>query len=306
MNACRQGGYSRSSMSENLTQEMPRFKSQAYVGPSPLLAPEEPAPFRLLNPQGRCRRALLVCDHASNFVPRALDSLGLSPDEMARHIAYDIGIAGVVERLSIILDAPAIFSHFSRLIVDPNRPPDDSTLATAISDGTIIPANERLAAVDLALRKATFYDPYHAAIAGQLDRMLETGPRPAFVSLHSMTPMIRGERRPWEACILWNDDPRLPELAFEELRARGLIVGDNVPYSGQDGHGCTVHRHAEPRGLANILFEIRQDLIDTPTGQEHWACLLAETLSSILEKADVDRNWNEERRRDRTQLHGRD
>ncbi len=306
MNACCRGGYSRIPMSENLTQEMPRFKSQEHAGPSPLLAPDEPAPFRLLNPEGRGRRALLVCDHATNFVPRALDGLGLPPDEISRHIAYDIGIAGVAERLSALLDVPAILSHFSRLIADPNRPPDDPTLAAAVSDGTIIAANQSLTATELALRKATFYDPYHAAIASQLDRMLETGPRPAFVSLHSMTPMIRGERRPWEACILWNDDPRLPNLAFEDLRGRGLIVGDNVPYSGQDGHGCTVYRHAEPRGLANILFEIRQDLIDTPAGQEYWASLLAETLSSILAKADLDRNWNEERQRDGTQLHGRD
>jgi predicted N-formylglutamate amidohydrolase len=292
-------------MSETLAQETPGFKSPDAAA-RPLLAEDEPRPFRLVNAQGRGHPVLFVCDHASNFVPRALDNLGLPPSELRRHIAFDIGIAGVAERVAALLDAPLVLSQFSRLVVDPNRPPQDPTLAPAISDGTIIEGNRDLAPEALEARKAAFYEPYHRAIAQQLQRMLGEGLRPAFVSLHSMTPMMRGERRPWEISLLWNDDPRLPQRAFPAFRARGLSVGDNQPYSGQDGHGCTVHRHAEPLGLANLLIEVRQDLVDTPAGQEQWAGLLAEVLSSILQEADLRRDWNEERRHGGAQLHRRD
>jgi predicted N-formylglutamate amidohydrolase len=289
-------------MSHNLAEEM---QLQA-PGARTLLAPDEPRPFRVLNPDGRGLPLLLVCDHATNFVPRALENLGLERADLERHIAFDIGIAGVAERLSALLDLPLVITHFSRLICDPNRSPDDPTISPAISDGTLVPANRDLAPEALEERLATFYRPYHAAISDALDGLLEKGSRPAFVSLHSMTPMIRGERRPWETSILWNDDPRLPLPMMKRLRRRGLIVGDNVPYAGNDGHGNTVHFHAEPRGLANILFEIRQDLIDTPKGQEDWAVLLAEELSAMIPTIDFSADWNRERERGGTELHRRD
>jgi predicted N-formylglutamate amidohydrolase len=289
-------------MSHNLAEEM---QLQA-PGERALLAPDEPRPFRVLNPDGRGLPLLLVCDHASNFVPRALANLGLERPDLERHIAFDIGIEGVAERLSALLDVPLVITHFSRLICDPNRPPDDPTIAPAISDGTLIPGNRDLAPEALEERLATFYRPYHAAISGALDGLLAEGLRPALISLHSMTPMLRGERRPWETSILWNDDPRLPLPMIARLRGLGLTVGDNQPYAGNDGHGNTVHFHAEPRGLANILFEIRQDLIDTPKGQEDWAVLLAEELSAMIPTIDFSEDWNRERERGGTELHRRD
>ncbi len=263
--------------------------------PRALLAPDEPQPYRIVNPGGRALPLLLVCDHASNFIPRALDSLGLEAPELERHIAFDIGIAEVALALSYRLDVPLVISQFSRLLVDPNRSPDDPTSIAEISDGTVIPGNHGLTEEEKEARRATFYRPYHQAISDMLDRLIGEGTRPAFVSLHSMTPMLRGERRPWETSILWNDDPRLPLPMLERLRARGLTVGDNVPYAGNDGHGNTVHFHAEPRGLANILFEIRQDMIDTAKGQEEWAALLAGELSAMIPEVDISADWREER-----------
>ena len=262
-----------------------------------LLAPDEPRPFRIVNPQGRALPLLLVCDHASNFIPRALGNLGLERAELERHIAFDIGIGGLAERLSALLDVPLVISQFSRLIVDPNRDPNDPTSIAEISDGTIVPRNHDLSGEEREERLDSFFRPYHRAIARTLDGMLGEGLRPALVSLHSMTPMLRGERRPWEVSILWNDDPRLPVPMMERLRRRGLTVGDNVPYAGNDGHGNTVHFHAEPRGLANILFEIRHDMIDTLESQERWAVLLAEELSAMLPEVDISADWNEERAR---------
>ena len=85
---------------------------------------------------------LLICDHATNRVPAELGGgLGLSAEEMGRHIAYDIGARGVTLELARLLDAPAVLTRFSRLVIDPNRGEDDPTLLMRLYDGTIIPGN---------------------------------------------------------------------------------------------------------------------------------------------------------------------
>ena len=225
---------------------------------------------------------LLVCDHASRFVPRALGGLGLGEAELRRHIAWDIGIAEVTRALADRLGAPAVLSHFSRLIIDPNRGLDDLTLIPQLSDGVIVPANRDLSAAASQARIATFHQAYHGAVIRVLESMMARRQAPAIVSMHSFTPVMKGVERPWQIGILWNRDGRLPVPLMARLRARGLTVGDNEPYSGRDNHGYTLHVHAEPRGLANVLIEVRQDLIDTHHGAAEWAELLGETLQAIL------------------------
>ncbi len=255
---------------------------------SGLLAPDEPRPFELVNPGGRAP-VLLVCDHATRFIPRALDSLGLDEAALSRHIAWDIGIADVTRHLAERLDAPAMFSHFSRLIVDPNRQLDNPTLVPELSDGTVVPGNRGLDEAERARRIATFFRPYHDAIAAQLDSMMAGGKPPALISMHSFTPIMHGLQRPWEIGILWNRDPRLPVPLMERLRAEGLNVGDNEPYSGADGHGYTQHIHGDRRGLANVLIEVRQDLIDTQHGAADWAGRLGAALEEVLRDAALFR-----------------
>ena len=254
---------------------------QAEEGLPALLAEDEPCPFELVNPDAS-RPVLLLCDHATRFIPRALGALGLDEACLTRHIAWDIGIAEVTRRLAQRLDAPAMMSHFSRLIVDPNRQPNNPTLIPEISDGVIVPGNRDLTAREVELRLDTFFRPYHGAIAAQLDAMAERGPTPALISMHSFTPVMRGEERPWEIGILWNRDPRLPQPLMSRLRAEGLTVGDNLPYSGADEHGFTQHTHGDSRGLANVLIEVRQDLIDTHHGANEWADRLGTALEEVL------------------------
>lgn len=241
------------------------LKADSVAAPG-LLAPDEPGPIRVVNPDGAAP-IVLVCDHASRFVPRALGgNLGLDEADLSRHIAYDIGIAGVAESLARRLDAPLVLSHFSRLVIDPNRTLGLPSSIPAESDGVAIPGNLELTDSGREARAATFFRPYHAAIARMIEAKLASGPEPAFVSMHSFTPMFGGQQRPWQVGILWNEDPRLPLPLMEAFRARGLTVGDNEPYTGRDNHGYTIHTHAEPRGLPNALIELRQDLIDTPAG----------------------------------------
>jgi len=252
---------------------------------SGLLAPDEPRPFELFNGAGKAP-LLLICDHATRFIPRALRGLGLDEAALCRHIAWDIGIAEVTRLVARRLDAPAVLSHFSRLVVDPNRQLDNPTLMPEISDGTVVPGNRDLDAAARRARVDTFFRPYHHAIDAQLDAMLAAGAAqgraPAVVSMHSFTPVMHGVGRPWEIGVLWNRDPRLPRPLMERLRAEGLTVGDNEPYSGADGHGYTQHTHADRRGLANVLIEVRQDLIDTQQGAALWAERLGAALEAVL------------------------
>jgi len=258
-----------------------------------LLATGEPAPYEIVNPGG-ASPVLLLCDHASRFMPHALDSLGLGQAELSRHIAWDIGIADVTRRLAEAMNAPAVLSRFSRLIIDPNRSLDDPTLVPRISDGVIIPGNRDLTPAEIRRRIATFHRPYHAAI----DRVIEGkiamagGTKlPALISMHSFTPVIKGTERPWHIGVLWNRDPRIPEPLMARLRAGGLVVGDNEPYSGRDNHGYTLHMHAEPRGLANVLIEVRQDLIDTHHGAAEWAGRIHEVLRHVLDDPRIYSAW---------------
>lgn len=261
--------------------------------PGDLLAADEPPPFEILNAEGAAPLVLL-CDHASAFVPRALRSLGLDQAQLGRHIALDIGVAEVTRRLSEILDAPAVLSRFSRLVVDPNRDLDDPTLIPQISDGVVVPGNRGLAIAQREARLRSFFEPYHAAvdrtiaakIAGMAARRSGKyrgdGHGPVLVSMHSFTPVMKGLERPWKIGVLWNRDPRMPKPLMAKLRAMDIPVGDNEPYSGRENHGHTMHSHATPRGLANALIEIRQDLIDTHHGADAWAGLLGQVLRELM------------------------
>jgi predicted N-formylglutamate amidohydrolase len=249
--------------------------------PPTLLAPDEPAPVEEVNPEGRAP-LLLVCDHATRFIPRALDSLGLDEALLSRHIAWDIGIADVTRHLARRLDAPAVISHFSRLIIDPNRKLDAPSSIPEVSDGVPVPGNRGLTPEGAAARVATFFEPYHDAIDARIERLLRRGTAPVLISMHSFTPVMESVERPWKIGVLWNKDPRLPVPLIRRLAALGIPVGDNQPYSGRDDHGYTQHRHGDARGLANALIEVRQDLIDTHHGAEAWSAQLAEVLDELL------------------------
>ncbi len=261
---------------ENATERRP-----AKDAPPSLLAEDEPCPFELFNADATAP-VLMICDHATRFIPRSLGALGLDEAVLTRHIAWDIGIAEVTRRLAERLQAPAMMSQFSRLIVDPNRQIGSPALIPEISDGVIVPGNRDLSPDDIELRLNTFFRPYHQALSDQLDAMMAAGPTPVLISMHSFTPVMKGEERPWEIGILWNRDPRLPQPLMARLRAEGLTVGDNLPYSGADEHGYTQHVHGDHRGLANVLIEVRQDLIDTHHGAAEWAERLGAALEEVL------------------------
>lgn len=198
---------------------------------------------------------------------------------MDRHIAFDIGAAGVSRHLADCLDCPAVLSDFSRLVIDPNRGEDDPTLLMRLYDGSIIPANRNADAAERERRKALCYTPYHAA----LEELLANREDPVLVSIHSFTPQLRGrDPRPWHVAALSAYDRRLTEPFLERLRAQpDLIVGDNEPYTGHLS-GDTVERHALQHGRHNALIELRNDLISERSAQKDWAERLAPLLLDSL------------------------
>jgi predicted N-formylglutamate amidohydrolase len=254
-----------------------------------LLGPHDPPPFSILNPDGGAP-AVLLCDHASNRLPSALNELGLDEAARSRHIAWDIGAAEVTRHVADLLDAPALFSGYSRLVVDCNRTVDDPTAMRQISDGAIVSGNRGLDANARAQRAEACYWPYHSAVTATIERVAARGIVPAIISIHTCTPVMKGFERPWHIGVLSNVDRRMADLLIAELsRDSALCIGDNQPYSGLDPHGYSIETHALPAGRPNVLLEIRQDLVDTQHGAQHWAALIGTALQTIMAHPDLVR-----------------
>ena len=215
-------------------------------------------------------------------MPRSLGDLGLSSSEMERHIAWDIGIAGVAEQLSCALDAHLVAQRYSRLVIDCNRPPDAPSSIPLISEATTIPGNDGLTREAAAARRKLIFEPYHRCIAEIIDARLRAGVPTVLVSLHSFTPVYAGIARPWHIGTLYQRDTRLPPLLLKLLREESdLVVGDNEPYAVSDATDYTIPVHGEARGLPNTGIEIRQDLIADGAGQTQWSERLARILGEI-------------------------
>lgn len=233
----------------------------------------------------RSGRWLVTCDHATNTVPPQIagGDLGLMAEDMTRHIAYDIGAAGVTRALADLLDSPAILSNFSRLAIDPNRGEDDPTLLMKLYDGTVIPANRYADTAERAHRLNLCYRPYHDALA-----TLAARPATVLLSVHSFTPQLRGKPlRPWEIGVLYAHDTRLARPLIDHLRAApDLTVGDNEPYTGHLP-GDAVDRHALQHNRPNVLIELRNDLIADEASQKAWAARLAPILETVLAQTQL-------------------
>lgn len=227
---------------------------------------------------------VVTCDHASNAVPAwvAGGDLGLDPSDMARHIAWDVGAAGLARALARRLGSPAILARFSRLVIDPNRGEDDPTLLMKLYDGSVIPANRHAGPEELSRRLDRLHRPYHEALAA----LLASRASPAILAVHSFTPQLRGRPpRPWQVAVLHSHlDGRLARPLLARLGREDLVVGDNEPY---DGHlpGDSIDRHALGPGRLNVLVEVRNDLIGAEAQQEAWADRLAPILAGALEDA---------------------
>lgn len=232
-------------------------------------------PYRLVG-HARPGGILVVCDHASNRVPEGI-ALGIDPSLLNEHIAFDIGVAGVAERMADQSGFAAYLGNVSRLVCDFNRDPDAPGAVPEASDGCPIPGNA-LRAGGRRERMERFFDPYHHALAG----LLEGVPPALILSLHSFTSRLAtcDKPRPWHIGVLYNDDDRAARVAIPLLEAEGLVVGDQLPYSGKILN-ATMNRHAERMGRLYLGVEVRQDLIASEAGEAEWAQRLTRVCNEV-------------------------
>jgi len=224
---------------------------------------------------------VLVCDHAGRATPASLKRLGLPEAAFDQHIAWDIGALNLARRLSDILDATLIHQTYSRLVIDCNRAPDHPGAIVAVSDGWVIPGNEALNAGEIDERVRAIHTPYHRAIAEVLDTRAAAGHPTLLICVHSFTPEMAGQRRPWHVGVLHGpNSPACAALLDLLRREEGLTVGDNEPYA-MDGTDYTAPLHAWARGADVVEIEVRQDLIADDAGVEIMAALFGRLLPKI-------------------------
>lgn len=264
---------------------MQTFKKPTMTQASPP-APADFGPTETFSGDLSCG-ILFLCDHASNAVPSAYGDLGLPAEQFQRHIGYDIGARPLTLALAERLNAPALMTTYSRLLIDPNRGEDDPTIVMRLSDGAVVPGNAGITTEERQRRIETYHRPYHRLISDTLDQMLELAPPPVIISMHSYTPVWRGVPRPWHAGILWDTDARAVHPVIDGLAEQeGIVVGDNEPYDGALKND-TMYQHATCRGLAHALIEIRQDLIADEAGVAEWTGRLLPILTKLPQQKDL-------------------
>lgn len=223
---------------------------------------------------------LLIADHASNRVPADI-VLGVLPERMGEHVAIDIGVDPLGRALCGALGCPGVLGGISRLVLDLNREEAAAGLIPEASDGHAVPGNVGLDAGGREARIARFWHPYHTRIAA----LIATGRPRLLISLHSFTSQLAsapGETRPWEVGILYNRDERAARVALPMLAAAGVVVGDNLPYSGRVLN-ATMNRHGEANGIAYLGLEVRQDLIGGEAGVARWCGVLVPVIRGVLQ-----------------------
>jgi predicted N-formylglutamate amidohydrolase len=231
---------------------------------------------------------LIVCEHASRYIPDAFGDLGLAGPALSSHVAWDPGALAVAEEMARLLDAPLVAQRVSRLIYDCNRPPDDASAVPVRSEIYDIPRNAGLTPAQLQERVARYYEPFKAVLTQAIDaQTVRSGP-PALVTVHSFTPVYFGAHREVEIGILHDADSRLADAMLRAARNASFVVRRNEPYGPKDGVTHTLKEHALPRGLLNVMLEIRNDLIATAEAQREWAGRIAAWLKAALVSLQVD------------------
>ena len=259
-----------------------------------LLGAGDPAPVEVVCPAGTSP-FFLTCEHGGRAFPARLGTLGVTGNDLHRHIVWDIGAEGVARELSARLDATLVLQRYSRLVVDCNRAPDTADFVAEVSEDTVIPGNQCLSGAAVEARAAEIFHPYHDRIHDLLEARIAAGRLTVAVSVHTCTPVYLGEHRPWHVGVMYEHDNRLAREMLAVLREEGeeagLVVGDNEPYFMTSDKDYSMPRHGQGRGILHVGFEIRQDLVESESGQREWAqrmeWVLRESLGRLKESGKI-------------------
>jgi predicted N-formylglutamate amidohydrolase len=226
---------------------------------------------------------LLVCEHAAKRLPRYLGTLGLSPADLERHIAWDPGALAVAAGVAKRLDGTLVAQRFSRLVVDCNRDPAAPDAIVTRAEGIAVPGNADLTDADRELRFSAVWQPFHDALTRVVDRRRQAARPTVLATIHTFTPTWHGVARPWHVGVISTDERSLADLVLDALsREPSLVVGDNQPYSAKDNVDYTIRRYGKDRGLPHVMIEIRNDLVASPEEQAAWADRLARVFRPLL------------------------
>jgi predicted N-formylglutamate amidohydrolase len=243
-----------------------------------LLAPDEAPPALIINEMGTSP-LVLICEHASNRLPKSMGTLGLKREDLDRHIAYDIGAEGVSRHLSNLLDCALVLNRYSRLAYDCNRSPEHAGAMPEVSEVFEIPGNKGLSPSEKLARVNGIYHPFHLAIGQLLDQRAVHKRRTIIVTMHSFTPVFKGIARTVEVGLLFDQDESLAKKL--EHSFPGFDTRMNEPYSAKDGVMHTTAIHGAARGLPSLMLEIRNDLITKEDDQRAWGERLAAAFKGV-------------------------
>jgi predicted N-formylglutamate amidohydrolase len=246
-----------------------------------ILQDSEPHPAEIINATGSSPH-VLICEHAANRIPANLGTLGLSQDDLRRHIAWDIGAEATARILSKLLDAPLIVQRYSRLVYDCNRPPEAPGAMPALSEVHEIPGNKNLTVAARLARTREISRPFHQAIEEFLDARAAESRHTIAVSVHSFTGTYMGKKRDLDVGFLFDRDAWLANFLVKAFPADKARL--NEPYGPKDGVLYLLNRHAATRGLKHVMIEIRNDLIAEHAGQNTWANYLTVPLAQAAIK----------------------
>ena len=250
-----------------------------------ILSVEEGDPVALENAIAR-GPVILVCEHASRVLPRSLGTLGLPEEALASHIAWDPGALAVSRLVARRLDATLLHQRFSRLVYDCNRPPESPAAMPEKSEIFDVPGNAGLDQAARDARTEALYLPFREKLSRLVKARTAEGRPPVIVTMHSFTPIYFGKQRDVEIGILHDADTRLADAMLAEAAIDGRYdARRNEPYGPEDGVTHTLKEHGLSNGLANVMIEVRNDLIRDEAGQEvvagYLTGLLGKSLSAI-------------------------
>ncbi|RLA33339.1 MAG: N-formylglutamate amidohydrolase [Gammaproteobacteria bacterium] len=228
---------------------------------------------------------VITCEHAGNAIPASLGTLGLGDADLSRHIAWDIGAATTAQRIAESLDSPLVLQRYSRLVIDCNRPPEAPDAIPPVSDGTMIPGNQKISVAEHAARYEAIHRPFHQAVEALLAERTGRDCHSALIAFHTFTPALDDNPapRPWDMGLLYNRDARLAERVDRALDgiSHGYEVAHNQPYSVCDETDYTLPVHGESRGIYNLLLEVRNDHLRNETDVAGWSLFLSTVLKKV-------------------------
>ena len=227
-------------------------------------------------------KLLIVADHASNYIPKKYDNLGLTKKDISTHKAYDLGVKDLAINLSNKFNSELVLGEYSRLLIDCNRGMNDPTLISVISDRKLILGNKKITKKEQIYRIKKIYKPYHDKINKKiLEKKINV-----IISLHSFNQIFKGRKRFLEYGILSNEDRRLSDLIIKELMKKNNFVGDNEPYKGSL-IGDTLYKHALKRGIYHSLIEIRNDLLSNVKKIDQVSNLMYRVINNSIKSLPI-------------------